>query len=190
MSVRSWHAIGPFLKGPFARKKYPFKPQNICILIELFQHSIQLYSFVLVRPKFLTPGRECGIHYAVGVLAVRGGVEPAHLAVFAPGGFGRWVTGDEVEDGVYAKEPGLWFEYVHGLACVVAVRCGHIFVDLVDDAVVIHVLRGGGKDLRVFRGKACAGGDEPGDVVVKFDVHLFELLGLFRLFRNVVVKYK
>ena len=95
-----------------------------------------------------------------------------HLAGFAPGGFSHWVTWDKVEDGVYAKEFGLWFEYVHGLAYVVAVRCGHIFVDLEDNAVVICVLRGGGKDFRVLRGKAGAGGDEPGHVVVKFDVHL------------------
>ena len=113
---------------------------------------IIISSEVLVRPSVgiamagnadavEVAGRECGIHYPVGVFAVRDGVEPVHLTVFAPGGFGHWVTGDEVEDGVYAKELGLWFEYVHGLAYVVAVRCGYIFVDLEDDAVVIHVLR-------------------------------------------------
>ena len=116
-------------------------------------------------------GREGGIHYPAGVFAVRGGVETVHPAVFAPGGFGHWVTGDEVEDGVYAKELGLWFEYVHGLAYVVAVRCWHIFVDLEDDVVVIRVLRGGGEDLRVLRWKARSCGDEPGYVVVEFNVH-------------------
>ena len=53
-----------------------------------------------------------------------------HAAVSAPGGFGHRVAGDEVEYGVDADESGFWFEYVHGLADVVAIGGRPVFVDL------------------------------------------------------------
>ena len=117
-------------------------------------------------------GCECGFHDAIGVFRVRGGVEPVHLAVFAPGGFSLGITGDEVKDGVYAKKLCFWFEDVHGLTDVVAVSRGSVFVDFKDHAVVVYVLGGDGDDIGILRGKACAGGDEAGYVVVEFYVHL------------------
>jgi len=95
-------------------------------------------------------GFEGGVDCPVCVFAVRGGVEPVHAAVFAPGGFGHGITGDEVEYGVYADESGFWFEYVHGLADVVAVGGRLVFVDFEDDVVVVGVLRGGGEDLHIL----------------------------------------
>jgi len=98
-----------------------------------------------------------------------------------------------VEYGVDADESGLWFKYVHGLADVVAIGRGFVFVDFEDDVVVVCVLRGSSKDSRVLRWKSRPGGDEPGYVVVKFNVHrmgshgvrlsLLALLG-FRAFRG------
>ena len=76
-----------------------------------------------------------------------------------------------MEYGVYADEPSLWFEYVHGLTDVVAIGGRPVFVDLEDNVVVVCVLRGGGEDLHILRWKTRAGGDEPGYVVVKFSVH-------------------
>ena len=144
--------------------------------------GVEVAGEVLVRPGIgvsvagnadavEVTGLEGGIDYPVGVFAVRGCIQPVHAAVGAPGGFGHRVTGDKVEYGVDADESGLWFEYVHGLADVVAIGGGFVFVDFEDDVVVVCVLRGGSKDLRVLRWKSRPGGDEPGYVVVEFNVH-------------------
>ena len=114
---------------------------------------------------------ECGFHDATGVFRVGCGVEPVHLAVFSPGGFRLGVTGDKVKDGVYAEELCFWFEDVHGLTDVITVSRGHLFVDLEDHTVVIHVLGGNSDNVGIFGGKSCPGGDKPGYVVMEFDVH-------------------
>ena len=112
-----------------------------------------------------------GVHDPIGIFRARGGVEPVHLAVFTPGGFGLGITGDEVKDGVYAKELCFGFEDVHGLTDVVAVGCGSVFVDLKDHAVVVHVLGGDGDYVGIRGGEACPSGYEVGYLVVEFYVH-------------------